>query len=233
MAKKTDNITLGSTVPLSNIQRVIAKRMLASKHTIPCSYLQSDIDLTFIQDNRKKISKEINARLSTNDFIFTAMARAIEEYPLMAGRINGENIQIDSSINVGFAVAAPQGLVVPVLKDCQNKSIIEIASDTTELINKAKANKLSLDDMTGGCITLSSLAMFGVSSFIAITPQDNTSIIAMGKIAKQLVYTDAGIETRKIAPMSLSINNKIINDHYAAAFMQDLKFLMENPLELL
>lgn len=159
-------------VPLTRIQKLIGKLMLQSKQEGAFFYLQSEADVTELVAIRKPYCKRVKARITTNDFFFRAIARAIKKFPLMAGRLDetGKYIDITEHIGIGFAVSAAQGLVVPVVQDVADKSLIQIASESDELLKKARANKLMPDDFYGANIAVTSLGMYGVTSFFAIAP---------------------------------------------------------------
>lgn len=231
----SDNIgeTIGGSVPLSNIQKVIGKRMLASKQQQPCFYLSTSADMTDLNKIRRKEGRKLKARLTTNDFFFAAMSRAVQEFPLMAGQLDGDHIQIAKAVNVGFAVAAPKGLLVPVIKAANEKTIVEISKDTENLTQKARSGKLAPDEMSGACISLSSLGMFGINDFIAIVPPSNTSILSIGKLVPTLVPDNGSYTVRKIMKMWLAVDHRIVNGDYAARFLQRVVHYLENPLELL
>ena len=134
-------------IPLTRIQKLIGNRMVESKRTKPCFYLTARADIGEINEIRRPMSKKLGTRISMNDFFIRAMALAVKKYPLMTA----------VEINIGLAVASPGGLVVPVIKNADCKSLADIAKESTELIEKARNNKLTLDDIEGACITLTAL----------------------------------------------------------------------------
>ena len=184
--------------------------MLKSKQTQPCFYMTARADVGAIVELRRQISKQLGTRISMNDFFIRAMAVAVEKYPLMAGIFRDDHIEIAESVNIGLAVAAPKGLVVPVVKNANNKSLADIAKETTELIEKARNNKLSLDDLSGACITLTALGMFGIDSFLAIPSPDQCSILSVGKILEGLVFCDGKMESKKLIEFGLAADNRIV-----------------------
>ncbi len=220
---------LGSQFKISRIQKLIGKRMLDSKRRLPCFYLNVPADLTELNKFRRTKSKELKAKLSTNDFFFAAMSKAIKCYPLMAAQLMDDSLLISEHINVGFAVAAPQGLVVPVIKETESKNIVDISLDTQELTKRAKSAKLTPDQMSGANIILSSLGMFGTHSFIAVLPPGAVSILAIGKLVPKIVYRNGVYEPRKIMALSLAVDHRIVNGVYAAKFLKLIVDLLENP----
>ncbi|MCX5638575.1 MAG: 2-oxo acid dehydrogenase subunit E2, partial [Planctomycetota bacterium] len=155
---------------LTRIQKLIGERMLKSKLTKPCFYIESKADVTELMAIRGKLSKALGAKITSNAFLVRALALAAKQYPVMTGSLNGEDIRIAEAINVGFAVHSPQGLVVPVIKDADKKTLAEIASQDKLLTEKARSNKLTLTDMEGETIALSNLGVYGVDYFFGIVP---------------------------------------------------------------
>ncbi|MHC4519524.1 MAG: 2-oxo acid dehydrogenase subunit E2, partial [Planctomycetota bacterium] len=166
-------------VPLTRIQRLIGKRMLASKRTKPCFYIERKADVTELLGRRHKISKALGVKITSNTFLIRALALGARQYPLMLGRLVAEDtkappaepvIQIPEAINVGFAVNSPQGLVVPVIRNADRKMLAEIATEERALTRKARSNKLTLEEIEGETIALSNLGAYGIDTFLGIVP---------------------------------------------------------------
>jgi pyruvate dehydrogenase E2 component (dihydrolipoamide acetyltransferase) len=221
------------TVPLSWIQTVIGRRMSWSKQNIPCFYLQRKADIGELLDMRREAGRERAVKVTTNDLLMKALGLAVEKFPLMAGRRYGDDIVIAETVNVGFGVAAPHGLVVPVVRDAQKKSVFQIAAESESLTQRARSNQLKVDDVGGACITLSNLGAFGIDSFIAVTSPKQASVLAVGNIMKSMVRKD-GIEAihRKM-DLTLSVDHTMINGDYAAGFLSFVAELLEQPQRLL
>jgi pyruvate dehydrogenase E2 component (dihydrolipoamide acetyltransferase) len=222
----------GKRIVPTRIQKLIAVRMLTSKHTQPCFYITAKAFVDKIVETRRPLSKQLGVRISFNDFIIRAIALAIEQSPLLKGTFKDDYIELADDVNVGLAVAAPKGLVVPIVKNAAGKSLAEIAATTNALIDKAKNNKLTLDDLTGACTTLSALGMFGIDSFLAIPSPGQCSIISMGKIVEQPVVIDSKIEVRKVIDFCLAADSRIISPDYAAKFLMDMVNFASNPDKL-
>ena len=220
-------------LPLTSIQKLIGRRMLHSKLHKPCFYLSIKADVTELMGLRRKYSKQVFTRVATNDFCIRAMALAIEKYPLMAGEFDGDHIRIANSINVGLAVAAPQGLVVPIIRNANKKKLPRIAQESAEFINKAKSNNLVPDDMLGAAITLTGLGMYGIDSFIAVASPCQCSILAMGRPADTVVPIDNNMVIRKIVSLTLAADHRIVNGNYAAKFLKEIAALLESPKKLM
>ncbi|MBN1457866.1 MAG: 2-oxo acid dehydrogenase subunit E2 [Sedimentisphaerales bacterium] len=230
---KTEQIQ-DKKIPLTRIQKLIGKLMLKSKQLQPSSYLECKADLTELLKIRKPYCKQTGIRVTTNDFFFCAISRAIKKFPLMAAQLdrNEDHLIISDQIGVGFAVAAPQGLVVPVIKNCANKNLPQIASESDILLKKARANKLTPEDFEGDNIVLSSLGMYGVSTFFAISPPGATGIISVGRIEDDISCVNGEFTTIKTMSVALAANLRIVDDFYAAKFLRCVVDQLENPQSL-
>lgn len=229
MSEKANNM-----LPLTRIQKLIGGYMQHSKETMPCSYMLVRVDVTQIVRIRKPYCKRVGSRVTTNDFFFCAIAQAIKDFPLMAGGIDeaGETIDIASQAGIGFAVAAPQGLVVPVIKDVTGDSLPEMAKKSDTLVKKARANKLMPDDFDGASVVISSLGMYNIYSFYAIAPPGSSGIISMGKIDEHVVPIDGSFVSRKFMTLGIAADRRFISDIYAARFMNRVKEFLEIPEKL-
>ncbi len=218
-------------LPLSRIQKLIGDYMHQSKRDKACAYLRVRVDLTDLVAMRKKYCRQVKVRVTTNDFFIYAIARAIKEYPLMAATIDpsGNNLVIAENIGVGFAVAAPQGLVVPVLKQMNDKSLIETANDSQRLLEKARANKLLPDDFDGANMVLTGLGMYGIESFYAISPPSATGILSIGNIEEAVMPVDGGFEMRRMMYAALAFDQRVVDEFYAAQFLKMILDLLQNP----
>lgn len=223
-----------NTLPLTRIQKLIGKLMLRSKRNMPCCYLECSVDVTELAKARRSYSKATGVRTTTNDIFLCAIARAVKKFPLMSARLDksGRNIHTAQKVGLGIAVAAPQGLVVPVIQDTIDKPLSQIAAENAELLKKARANKLMPYDFDGANIVLTSLGMYGVTSFFAIAPPGATGIISIGKIAEEVIPVNGQKNITKTMSMALAVNQMIVDEFYAARFMQHLVSLLENPAEL-
>jgi pyruvate dehydrogenase E2 component (dihydrolipoamide acetyltransferase) len=221
-------IKLGETIPLNRIQRITAQKMLQSKREIPCFYLTVKADVTDIVELRTKLNKTSDVKISYNDFIMRAVAIGLEKFPIMAGQLAGDTIRLAETINIGLAISVPGGLVAPIVKDVNKKDITLIASDSKDLIEKARSNKLSPTDLEGGCITVSNLGAFGIESFIPIVVPGQCSILGIGQITETCVPDNGNIVTRKLMNMTLSVDHRVTNGAYAAQFLDFVRKLLED-----
>jgi pyruvate dehydrogenase E2 component (dihydrolipoamide acetyltransferase) len=225
------NSACENTVPFTRIQKLIGKYMLQSKRQGPCCYLEARADMTGLVAMRRPYCKEVGVRVTTNDFFFCAIGRAAKKFPLMAGHLDDSeaNICIGDDVGVGFAVAAPQGLVVPVIKSISGKSLPQIAARSSSLVEKARSNKLALDDFEGADIIFSSLGMYGVSSFFAIKSPGVVSIVSVGRLEDTVTPSKDGPTVRKTMSVALAADRRIIDEFYAAQFLRRVVELLQAP----
>jgi pyruvate dehydrogenase E2 component (dihydrolipoamide acetyltransferase) len=223
-----DEVKLGATVPLNRLQKITAERMLKSKREIPCFYLTVKADVTGLVDLRTKLNQGCDVKISYNDFIIKAVATGLGRYPIMTGQLTGESIKLSDTINVGLAISVSDGLVAPILKDVNKKSVKQIARDSQALVDRARNNKLAPDDLEGGCITVSNLGAFGIDNFIPIVVPGQCSILGIGRITDTCI-PENGIMVRKLMNMTLSVDHKVANGAVAAQFLDFVRKLLEDP----
>ena len=232
-AAPVQQIELGSTIPLSRRQKIIAERMLRSKREIPCFYLMVKADVTELVEFRHRLNSTSDVKISYNDFVMRALAVGMGKFPIMTGHLAGDAIRLAESINIGLAVSGPSGLVVPVVKDVNKKDIAAIARDSSALIEKADNNRLLLTDLEGACITVSNLGAFGVDSFIPIVVPGQCSILGIGRITDACVPADDdNITVHKLMAMALSVDHRVTNGAYAGQFLDFVRKLLEAPSNL-
>ncbi len=220
---------LGQTIPLSRLQKITGRKMLRSKQEIPCFYLNAKADVTELVTYRTKLNQTGDVKVAYNDFIIKAVATGLEKFPLMTGQLDGDNIKLAGSIGVGLAISVADGLVAPIVKDVQNKTLAEVARYSISLIERTRAGKLTPDDLAGGCITVSNLGAFGIDSFIPIVVPGQCSILGIGQITDALVPSDGGVLVRKLFNMTLSADHKVTNGAYAAEFLDFVRKTLEEP----
>ena len=188
--------------------------MLWSKQNIPCFYLNIRADVTELVALRAKLNKTAPVKLSFNDFILRALAIGMQHYPIMTGQLDGDFIRLAASLDFGLAISTEQGLVAPIVRNCGTKSVYDIAAYCKELIERTRSGKLSLDDLEGGCITVSNLGGFGIESFIPIVVPGQTSILGVGAIIDTVVPSDGNLLVRKL--MTLTLSSPITKSSMAA-----------------
>jgi pyruvate dehydrogenase E2 component (dihydrolipoamide acetyltransferase) len=218
---------------MSRIQKLIGERMLESKQTKPCYYMGINADTTELMDRRHELKKQLGVKITSNAFYIKALGLAVKEFPLMVGSLQGDSIKIADSVNVGFAVNAPHGLVVPVIKEADKKTLAQIATLEKELTDKARSNKLTLDEISGETIGLSNLGVYDIDSFIGIVPPPATTILNVGNTLRTAVPKDGQILIRKITDLTIAVDSRVVPDPYAAKFLARIGDLLQKPEQLI
>jgi len=203
--------------------------MLQSKLSKPCFYLESKADITELMAIRPKLRKSLGVKITTNAFYIHTLALAVQKYPLTAGKFETGHIKIAERINVGFAVNAPQGLVVPVVKNAAEKTLPQIAVEEQLLTNKARDNQLTLEDIENETVALSNLGIYGIERFLGIVPPPATTILAVGNVVPTVVCENEEINVRKIVSLSLAADRRVLDETYAAEFLNFITEQLENP----
>lgn len=216
-------------IELSRAEQVAAERLTASYQQIPHIHISMDVSAVWLQQFRTGYQLE-GKKISFNDLIVKATARTLSEFPRVNSLAEGGHFRYASQINVGVAVAAEQGLVVPVIRDAAEKTIEEIALEGTRLIDAARRGELGPDDMLGGTFTISNLGMFGVSRFTAIINPPQVAILAVGAIENRVVAsgTDA-FAVRPQLTLTLAADHRVVDGALAARFLARLKEVLETP----
>ncbi|MGB9839408.1 dihydrolipoamide acetyltransferase family protein [Thermovenabulum sp.] len=225
-------------IPLSGPRKIIADKMKKSKIEAPHFYLTLSVDMTNAIKLREELSVKIEkltgVKLSLNDILIKSAGRALKEYPMLNSSIEDEFIIIKEDINIGLAVALEEGLVVPVIRNADKKGLSEISKESSELILKARSGKLLPDDYQGGTFTISNLGMFGIEEFKAVINLPESAILAVGKIVKTAVVDENDeLKVKPIMKLTLSCDHRIIDGALGAKFLNRIKELLENPMEML
>jgi len=219
-------------VPLTAMRRVVAQRMTLSKTTTPHFYLTMDVDMTALVAFRAELQASSGRRISFNDFFARACAMAFAEVPEMNCAWGGDAILYRGEVNIGIAVGLEGGLIVPVVRGCESKSLLEIAAASEELIARARNKRLTPDDYEGGCITLSNLGMFGVDSVVPIINPGEAAILGIGRIAKRPVAVGDGVAVRQMTTLVLACDHRLVDGVIGARFLRKVKQLLEEPKSL-
>jgi pyruvate dehydrogenase E2 component (dihydrolipoyllysine-residue acetyltransferase) len=211
------------TIPLTPMRKIIAQRLSDSMYTAPHYYLTMEIDM-----GAAMAFREASAfRPSYDAMVICAVSRAVAEAPQVNARWGGDAIQELGDVNVGFAVALPTGLVVPVVRQAQAKTVQAIHADCTALVDKARTNRLTPDDYSGNTLTISNLGVFGVDHFTAIINSPDSAILAIGQIKEKPVVIDGGIHIRPMMNITMSSDHRVIDGAVAAQFMRALRTNLE------
>jgi pyruvate dehydrogenase E2 component (dihydrolipoamide acetyltransferase) len=224
-----------ATVPLNRMRKTIARRMTESKTTAPHFYITVEINM----DDAMKMREQLNGlapeaeRISVNDLIVAAAARTLARFPALNASYREDNLEMHSKVNIGIVVALEDGLIPPVLRDADKKSLRRIAAESRALTERARANKLRSDDLGGGTFTVSNLGMFDVDEFIAIINPPEAAILAVGAVTRRPVAAAGEIRIGLLMKTTLSVDHRVADGAQAGRFMQEFKKLMENPVTLL
>ncbi len=227
-------------VPLTNMRKTIARRLVESKTTIPHFTVTLTIDMDPLLALRQTVNtqlKDLGVKLSVNDFIVRATALALVEHPVLNSSWTDQGIQQHAAVNVGVAIALPPekggGLVVATIRDTTSKTLRQIGAETRSLAKKARSQGLNMEEMSDGTFTISNLGMFGVAHFEAIINPPQAAILAVGAAVEKPVARDGQIVIGHEMATTLSGDHRIIDGATAAQFLQTLQQMLENPAVLM
>lgn len=232
-AKVFTGVESFTDVRVSQMRKTIAKRLSQSYNESPHFFLTVDINMDKAVALRTDLNLILPSKVSFNDLVIRAVALALRQNPAVNSSWLGESIRQYSHIHIGMAVAVEDGLVVPVIKFADNKSIGEIAAEAKVWGEKAKTKKLLPPDMEGSTFTISNLGMFGIEEFTAIINQPNACILAVGGIRQIPAVINGEIKPANMMKVTLSSDHRVVDGAVGAKFMQTLKQLLEEPLRLL
>ncbi len=226
----------GDTVQEYNaMRRTIAKRLTESKSTIPHFYVTAELDMEAFLKFREQLNTSATpnaGKISVTDMITKACAVALVENPVINSAFSDNKRITRRSVNIGIAVSIEDGLIVPVVKGCENKSLRAIAKETRPLIEKARENKLKPDEYTGGTFTISNLGQFDVENFAAIINPGEGAILAIASVRDVAAVVDGQIVPRKRMKVTLCADHRVMDGVAGAVFLQSLKRVIENPLQI-
>lgn len=218
---------------LSQMRKTIARRLTESKNTAPHFYLTMSINMDKAIEARKVMNEISDVKISVNDIVIKAVAAALRRNPKANSSWLGDKIRMNHHIHIGVAVAIEDGLIVPVVKFADNKSISQISAEVKDLAEKAKNKKLQPQEFEGNTFTISNLGMFGIDEFTAIINPPDSCILAVGA-AKETVIAEKGeVKVAHIMKVTLSCDHRSVDGAVGSMFLQSLKELLENPLKLL
>ncbi len=225
-------------IPLTGMRNIIAERLLASKTQIPHFYLQMEVDAAPLMSFRAHINeqseKNSGNKYTVNDFLLKAVVRAAEAVPAINASFDGDAVVQFKHVNLNVAIAVPEGLVTPVIKAAETKTLLEISTAVKDLATRAKNKKLSPDEFAGGTITVSNLGAYGIDQFAAIINPPQAAIISIGSIRKAPVVDDKGqIVVGQRMWLGLSGDHRVVDGAVAATFLAEMRKLIENPALML
>jgi pyruvate dehydrogenase E2 component (dihydrolipoamide acetyltransferase) len=221
--------------PLSRMRQTIARRMTESKQQAPHFYVTVEVDMTEAMRLRAQLNAQLEeeARLSVNDLIIKAAAKALTKFPRLNSAFAGDRLRVFKAVNIAMAVATTDGLLAPVVHDAVGKSIFEIARETKELARRAREGHLRPEDQVGGTFTVSNLGMFDVENFAAIINPPNAAILATGSVQRRPVVRGDEVAVADVMKATISVDHRVTDGAEAAQFLGEFKRLLENPVSLL
>jgi pyruvate dehydrogenase E2 component (dihydrolipoamide acetyltransferase) len=220
-------------VPVSQMRKVIAKRLSESKFTAPEFYLTMEINMDKAVESRAKLNDISPVKISFNDMVLKACALALKQHPKVNSSWQGDTIRVNHHVNIGVAVAVEEGLLVPVVRFADLKSLSTIAGEVKDFAKKAKDKKLQPSDWEGSTFTISNLGMFGIEEFTAIINPPDSCILAIGAINQVPIVKDGQIKIGNIMKVTLTCDHRVVDGASGAAFLQTLQGLLEEPLRML
>ncbi len=224
-------------IPLSSMRRVVARRLTESMQSTPHFYLTVAVDAEDLLGFRAQLNEQLAAggqdlKVSVNDLLVKACAGLLRANPALNVSFAGDKLLVHRRVHVGIAVAVEGGLVVPVVRDADQKSLTQVAREAGELVERARAGRLGGDDMGGGTFTVSNLGMFGIDQFTAVINPPEAAILAVGAALPEPVATDDGVEIRRRMRLTLSIDHRALDGATGASFLAQLKDVLEQPLRI-
>lgn len=220
-------------IPLSQMRKTVARRLSESKFSAPHFYLKMSVKMDKAMEARAAMNEISPVKISFNDLIVKASAMALRKHPDVNSSFMGDFIRQNHHISVGTAVAIPEGLIVPVIKFADLKSLAEIAQEAKSLIEKARNKKLQPPEFTGNTFTVSNLGMMDIDEFTAIINPPDSCILAVGKISPEPVVENGQVVVRQLLKLTLSCDHRVVDGAKGAAFLQTLKAYLENPVTML
>jgi pyruvate dehydrogenase E2 component (dihydrolipoamide acetyltransferase) len=235
--------------PLSMMRKTIARRLTEAKQTVPHFYLKIDVDSGALVELREQINAELRGevehrhaddaqgapplKVSINDLVIKASALALVRVPACNAQFTPDAILMHRRVDISVAVAVPDGLVTPVVRDADKKSVVAIALEVRELAARARSKKLSLEEMTNGTFSISNLGMFGVDEFAAVINPPEGAILAVGQVREAPVVRDGALVVGTRMALTLSCDHRVVDGAVGAAFLAELRALLERPMRIL
>ncbi len=220
-------------VRLSQMRKIIARRLAESKYNAPHFYLTIEINMDKAVQMRKRVNEVAPTKISFNDFVIKAAAAALRKHPDVNSSWMGESIRLNKDVNIGVAVAIDEGLMVPVVRYADMKTLSQINVEVKALAGKAKSRKLSQEEMQGNTFTISNLGMFGIEEFTAIINPPDSCILAVGAIQQKPVVVDGEIKVGNRMKVTLSCDHRVVDGAKGANFLQTFQEILEDPVRLL
>jgi pyruvate dehydrogenase E2 component (dihydrolipoamide acetyltransferase) len=219
-------------VPRSQIRKTIAKRLVQSIGPIPTFYLTTEVDMERSRDARESLLKAGGEKVSFNDIVIKAVAMALRQHPECNAWWQDDHIRYWSEVHVSMAVAIEEGLITPVIRHTDLKSLREIAAESRDLAGRARERKLAPEEYTGGTFSVSNLGMLDIDEFTAVINPPEAGILAVGRMVERPVVHEGAVAIRRRMRLTMSCDHRVIDGATGARFLQTLTGMLENPLAL-
>ena len=225
-------VTPGQEIPLSNMRKTIARRLSESKFSAPHFYVTIEIEMDAAVALREQLQRGENVKVSFNDLVVKACARALTRFPTVNASWGGDKILTHGEVHVGVAVAIAEGLIVPVVRNADRKSVLEISTEVKDLATRARDRKLRPEEFSGSTFSISNLGMMDVEQFTAIINPPESAILAVGSVRKAAVVVDDQLRVGHRMKVTLSCDHRVIDGATGAQFLAEVRRLLENPVSL-
>jgi len=228
-------------IEASQMRKTIAKRLVQSIGPVPHFFLTTEIDMGRALDLRSALNERLAAgagrderppKVGVNDLLVKVAAEALARHPEINASWDGDAIQRHGSADIGIAVAVPDGLITPVLREADRKGLVQISAESSDLIERARGRKLQPEEYTGATFSISNLGMFGIDEFTAIINPPEAAILAVGHTVEKPVAENGEVVVRRRMRVTMSCDHRVIDGATGAAFLQTFRAMLENPLEL-
>lgn len=220
-------------IELSLMRKAIAKRLVQSIGPIPHFFLTTEIDMGRALDMRKSLNDRLSeGKVGVNDLLIKVVAEALTRHPEINASFEGDAIRRHGSVDIGIAVAVPDGLITPVLRDADRKGLVQISVESADLVARGRIRRLTPEEYQGATFTISNLGMLGIDEFTAIINPPEAAILAIGQTVEKPVVEDGEVVVRRRMRVTMSCDHRVIDGAMGAAFLQTLRAMLENPLEL-
>ena len=226
--------------PLSQMRKAIARRLTESKQTVPHFYLSIDVDADALHALRERINADLAAsegaeasKVSYNDLLVKACAIALVRVPECNAQFTPDAILVHRRVDISVAVAVPEGLMTPVVRDADRKGVLDIAAEVRDLAARAKAKKLRPEEMANGTFSISNLGMFGIDDFAAVINPPEGAILAVGQVRREPVVRGEDVVPGRRLGMTLSCDHRVVDGAVGATFLKALRQLLEHPTQIL
>jgi pyruvate dehydrogenase E2 component (dihydrolipoamide acetyltransferase) len=226
------SVAPGTEIPLSSMRKVIAKRLAESKFTAPHFYVSMEIAMDNAVDLREQLRSLEDVKVSFNDLIVKACAKALTRFPMVNASWMGDRISTHAEVHIGVAVAVPDGLIVPVVRNADRKSIVDISREVKDLAGRARDKKLKPEEFMGSTFSISNLGMYDVTEFTAIINPPESAILAVGAVRRLPVVDGDDIRIGHRMTVTMSSDHRVVDGALAAQFLNEVRRLLESPVSL-